>query len=230
MAEQQGGGGDKTEKPSQQKLRKAREQGQVARSKDLATAIGLLAAVKVAIFMMPGYLQDFRLIFAQSFIDLGEPGSLDAAAHGLVPSVMWLLLKMLLPLLAIPAAVLIASSVPGGFTFNGGNLLPKFGRLSPMGNLGRLASGKHWADFAVSVGKACVLGVLLYHLALGSVDAVHLQGLPLGEALLGGSQLLIDAVMAMCGVFVLFALIDVPIQRFLFLQGQRMTKQEVKEE
>ncbi|HYR24656.1 MAG TPA: EscU/YscU/HrcU family type III secretion system export apparatus switch protein, partial [Aquabacterium sp.] len=86
-------------------------------------------------------------------------------------------------------------------------------------------------DLMVSVFKAAVLGGVLYHLSQEGVDSyVRLQGLALPQALLQATQLLLDAVLAMCAVFIVFALIDVPIQRLFFLRGQRMTKQEVKEE
>lgn len=230
MAEQQSGG-DQTEKPSAQKLRKAREQGQVPRSKDLATAIGLLVALKLTVALMPGYLEDFRIIFAQSFADLGGEGTLDNVGATVMQSALWLLLKMLLPLAVVPLAVIAASVVPGGFIVNASHFTPQWGRLSPLSNLGRLKSGKHWTDVGISVFKASVLGTLLYHLSQSSADAyVRLQGLPLGPALLGGTNLLLDGVMAMCAVFIVFALIDVPVQHFIFMRGQRMSKQELKEE
>lgn len=224
-------GGDKTEKPSAQKLRKAREQGQVARSKDLSTAVGLLVALKLTVALMPGYLEDFRLVFALSLVNLGGEDGLHNVASIVAPAALMLLIKMMLPLLAVPMAVILASVVPGGFTVNATHLMPKLNRLSPMANLGRLVSGKHWADLGVSVLKAVVLGLVIYHLSHSGVDAyVRLQGLSLPQALMGGTHLLLDGVMAMCAVFVLFALIDVPIQRLFFMRGQRMSKQEVKEE
>lgn len=230
MAEQQSSG-DQTEKPSAQKLRKAKEQGHVPRSKDLATAIGLLAALKLTVALMPGYLDDFRIIFAQSFADLGGEGTLDNVGAGVMQSALWLLLKMLLPLAVVPLAVIAASVVPGGFTLNASHFMPQLGRLSPRSNLGRLMSGKHWTDVGISVFKASVLGTLLYHLSQSGADAyVRLQGLPLGPALLGGTNLLLDSVMAMCAVFIVFALIDLPVQHFIFMRGQRMSKQELKEE
>lgn len=227
----QGSTGDKTEKASPQKLRKAREQGQIARSKDVATALGLLVALKVTVFMMPRYLQDFREVFAVSLADLGGEGTLDNSLMLAGPAAMMLLVKMLLPLAAVPLAVLIASTVPGGFSFHAGHMAPKLDRLNPLTNLGRLFTGKHWSDLGLSVAKAVVLGLVIYHMAHDAVGAyVRLQGLPMGDALLGGANLMLDAVMAMCAVFLLFALLDAPMQRFFFLRGQRMSKQDLKEE
>ena len=49
-------GGDKSEKASQQKLRKSRQEGQVVRSRDLATAIGILVSLKLFAWLLPTYV------------------------------------------------------------------------------------------------------------------------------------------------------------------------------
>jgi flagellar biosynthetic protein FlhB len=224
-------GGDKTEKASAQKLRKAREQGQVVRSRDLATAIGILASLKLFVFLLPGYLESFRGLFRLVYAPLGAAGSMENAL-----SVVWggagmLLLKMVLPLLGVPLAIVVASTVPGGFMISGANLTPRFDRLSPMKNLGQLASGKHWTTFATSLGKALLLGIVLTHVARSGLNAwVDLQRMPLSDALLRGAGLMFDGLMSLVAVFIVFALIDVPLQAFMFAKGQRMSKQEVKEE
>jgi flagellar biosynthetic protein FlhB len=48
--------------------------------------------------------------------------------------------------------------------------------------------------------------------------------------MLNGSALMFDGLMALVAVFVIFAIIDVPLQAFFFARSQRMSKQEVKEE
>jgi flagellar biosynthesis protein FlhB len=58
--------GDKTEQASQQKLRKVREQGQVVRSRDVATAIGLMVGLKLTLLLMPLWLADFGPCSASS--------------------------------------------------------------------------------------------------------------------------------------------------------------------
>jgi flagellar biosynthetic protein FlhB len=226
-----GSSGDKTEKASAQKLKKAREQGQVVRSRDMATAVGILVSLKLFVFLLPGYLESFRGLFRLVFAPLGAAGSMENAL-----SVVWggaavLLLKMVLPLLGVPFAVILASMVPGGFMISGANLAPKFDRLSPMKNLGQLASGKHWTGFATSLGKALLLGIVLTHVVRSGVNAwVDLQRMPLSDALLRGAGLMFDGLMSLVAVFLVFALIDVPLQAFLFARGQRMSKQDQKEE
>jgi flagellar biosynthetic protein FlhB len=227
----EGTGGDKTEKASSQKLKKAREQGQVVRSKDLATAVGILASLKLFVFLLPGYLESFRALFRLVYVPLGAAGSLENALSVVWGAAAALLVKMVLPLLGVPLAIVASSVVPGGLVVSSQNLMPRFDKFSPMKNLGQLGSSKHWTGVATSVAKAAVLAMVLVHVVGSSLNAwVELQRMPLNDALLHGAGLMFDGVMALVAVFLIFALIDVPLQAFLFARGQRMSKQEVKEE
>ena len=224
-------GGDKSEKASAQKLKKAREQGHVVRSKDLATAVGILVSLKLFAFLLPDYLESFRSLFRLVYAPLGAAGSMENAMTVVWSGAAVLLVKMVLPLLGVPLAIVVASIVPGGVVFSTNNLMPKFDRFSPVKNLGQLASGKHWTTFATSVAKAALLSVVMVHVVRSALSAwVNLQRMPLPDALLHGGGMMFDGLMSLVAVFVLFALIDVPLQSFLFARGQRMSKQEVKEE
>jgi len=223
--------GDKTEKPSAQKLKKARDEGQVARSRDLATAVGILISLKVFMLMLPGYLDDMRHLFRLVFVPLGEAGAMENALSTVFSAALLLLVHMVLPLLAVPLAIVIAGAIPGGIVASGKNLAPKFSRLNPLTNLGNLFKQKHWVGFLTSAAKAIVLGIVLWHVSNGSIKGyIELQRMPLDDAIGAGGTLVFDALMALVAVFVVFALIDVPVQSFLFMRNQRMSKQDIKEE
>ena len=223
--------GDKTEKPSAQKLKKARDEGQVARSRDLATAVGILISLKVFMLMLPGYLDDMRHLFRLVFVPLGEAGDMENAMSTVFSSALLLLVHMVLPLLAVPLAIIIAGAIPGGIVASGKNLAPKFSRLNPLTNLGNLFKQKHWVGFLTSAAKAIVLGIVLWHVSNGSIKGyIELQRMPLDVAIGAGGTLVFDALMALVAVYILFALIDVPVQSFLFMRNQRMSKQDIKEE
>jgi len=225
------GGGDKTEKPSEQKLRKAREQGQVPRSRDLSMAVGVLLGFKLITLLMPLYLDDFRQLFTLGFALLDADGAQDNVWSASFWHVMALLAKMCLPLLLLPAVALLASVVPGGLMFSTSRWLPDFSRLSPLSNLGRLFTAKHYSELGISIAKVACLLALVVHLSrsLGP-GYLALQGESLDRALLDGSGLVLDALLTLAGVLLLFALIDAPLQHFLFMRGQRMSKQELKDE
>jgi len=223
--------GDKTEKASAQKLKKAREEGQVVRSRDLSTAIGILVSLKVFSLMLPTYLESFRSLFRLVFVPLGETGAMENAMSVVFLAAAALFVKMILPLAVVPLAIVLSGMVPGGLIFSGKNMMPKAERLSPMKNLGNLVSQKHMIGFAVSVAKAAVLGLVLVHVTRSGVSAyVDLQRLPLGDAIVRGGTMMFDALFALVAVFVIFAVLDVPIQAFQFAKNQRMSKQDQKEE
>lgn len=223
--------GDKSEKASHQKLKKARDEGQVVRSRDLATAIGILVSLKVFTMLLPSYLESFRGLFALVFIPLGAAGAMDNAMSTLFASAMMLLVQMVLPLALIPFAISIGAMIPGGWVITTKHWMPKMERLSPAKNLGNLGTSKHWISVATSVGKATALGFVLWNTTESGLRSfVELQKMTLTDAIVNGSGLMFDALLSMCMVFLLFAVVDVPVQAFLFAKGQRMSKQDIKEE
>jgi flagellar biosynthetic protein FlhB len=223
--------GDKTEKASQQKLRKSREQGQVARSRDLATAIGILLCLKMIVLLTPGWLEDFRQLFIHDIAPLDGEGALDNLHSTVLTDALALMVKMVLPLFVIPAAIAFGSLFPGGWVMSASNLRPRMDRLNPLGYFKRLFAPRHAIEFVTTLLKAGMLLAVLWHVCrTGIPDFMALQRQPLDQALLHGAGQLLDGVMALCSVFVIFALIDLPVQRFVFLRGQRMSKRDIKDE
>ncbi|SUA90112.1 Flagellar biosynthetic protein flhB [Pandoraea pulmonicola] len=226
-----GESGDKTEKPSGQKLSKARGKGQVPRSRDLAAAVGLLASLQLMIMLAPGWLDDFRALFAVAFADLSGHGRLDDAWHIAVGAAMRMLIAILLPLFAIPACIVLGSLYPGGWVFSKEGFMPKSSRFNPIQNLKRLMSLKHYGTFGISVLKVATLIATLWFVMNQSIrDFLHLQSKTLAEAIRGGTSLTFDASLVMAAVLVVFAFLDAPFQKLMFLRDQRMSKKEVKDE
>ncbi|MDC7703406.1 flagellar type III secretion system protein FlhB [Vogesella indigofera] len=223
--------GDKTEKASPHKLREARKQGQVPRSKDVATAVGIVVAVWLSFWQMPDWLADFRRLFALSFASLDGRGTLENVWSMLFAGSLTLLVKMLLPLLVIPLLVVVFSLLPGGWIFVGKHFFPQLKRLNPLSHLERVMSPKHASEIGKSILKALLLGGVLYSVARGAMqDFFALQDLPLDEALAAAGARLLQALLALASVFVLFAVIDLPLQWLLFQREQRMSKQDLKDE
>ncbi|MBZ2208618.1 EscU/YscU/HrcU family type III secretion system export apparatus switch protein [Massilia soli] len=223
--------GDKSEKASHQKLKKARDEGQVVRSRDLATAVGILVSLKVFTLFLPAYLESFQALFKLVFVPMGAEGAMENVMSTVFADSMMLLVQMLLPLALIPFAVSIGALIPGGWVITTKHWMPKMERLSPAKNLGNLGTSKHWIGVATSVGKAVALGFVLWNTSESGMRAfVELQKMTLTDAIINGAGLMFDGLMAMCMVFLLFAIVDVPVQAFLFAKNQRMSKQDIKEE
>ncbi|QBE65658.1 EscU/YscU/HrcU family type III secretion system export apparatus switch protein [Pseudoduganella lutea] len=223
--------GDKTEKASQQKLKKARDEGQVTRSKDLATAIGILVSLRLFVYLLPDYLEHFRTIFAASFIQMEGGDVLMNAMSDVFYEASILLVKMVAPLFVVPLFIVLSSMLPGGWLFSTKNLMPKFSKMNPVSNLGRMFKGKALFELGVSVVKVSVLIAVLVHMSRSTLNQyTQLQALPLQNAMADGAALMLDGVMSLVVIFVLFAVIDVPAQAFFFAKNQRMSKQDLKEE
>jgi flagellar biosynthetic protein FlhB len=223
--------GDKTEKASHQKLKKSREEGQVVRSRDLATAIGILASLKLFVWLLPDYYASFRELFAMVFLPLDADGAVDNAISNVFTGALYLLIKMVLPLFVVPFCVVLSAMVPGGWVISTSHWAPKLSRLSPAANLGRLFSAKHGSELAISMGKAVALGCVLVHVSRsGLAQYTGLQAMPMGQAMMAGASLMLDGLMALCSVFIIFAIVDVPLQAYFFAKNQRMSKQDLKEE
>jgi len=223
---------DKSEKASAQKLRKVRQKGQVSRSRDWATAVGIFVCLQLLVLIIPGYLEDFRMLFALGFAPaLGEPGNLENAGSTLFPSVMALLVKMLLPLFVVPLIVSLASLYPGGWIMSAEPLKPKLERVNPLSYFKRIFKLKHLIETLTAALKAAALLAVLYYIARNHApEYLRLHGLPLNEALPAAASLMLSGVMGLCSVFIVFALIDLPVQSLVFMREQRMSKREVKEE
>ena len=223
--------GDKSEKASDNKLRKARDQGQVARSRDLATAVGLVATLQVTALFMPEYLQRFQALFIRGFADTSGAGALDNMLGSVWTEAAWLFLYMVLPLFLTPILIALASLFPGGWVLSMQALQPKFSRLSPKQNLSKFFKGKHYSDLGMSILKVIAVGAVVYQFCSANVSHfTQLPSMTLDLAVREGVALFLSGVMAIVTIFIVLAIIDVPLQKFFFMQGQRMSKKDVKDE
>jgi flagellar biosynthetic protein FlhB len=222
---------EKTEEASQHKLKKSREQGQVARSRDLATTISLLATLLTLKFSAGWFLEGLRDSFRISYLNFAssEIGLDDIdliLGHNL-----GIFMLILSPLLITPLLVVLFGLVPGGWTFASQNFAFKLGKLNPLSGLGRIFSLQNWSELLKSVLKVLVLLGIGWYLIRGALpQLIALQRTDTRNAISGALGLTFDTTLSLLLVFVAFSLIDIPLQRFFFLKKMRMTKQEKKEE
>jgi flagellar biosynthetic protein FlhB len=163
-------GGDKTEKASAQKLRKAREEGQVVRSRDLATAIGILVSLKLFVFLLPGYLLNPSALFHAGVRAAGQPLARSTTPCPWCWAIQCMLLHENAGAAVRGAAVHRAGGAGAGRLGSQHQaLMPKFERLSPATNLGQPVQRQALENFALSVAKAGVLGWVLVHVARSTV-------------------------------------------------------------
>lgn len=222
---------EKTEDASAQKLRKSRDDGQVTRSKDLSTTVSLLATLLILKFSFAGFYEGLLESFRLSFVNFNASEISQEDLRLILTHNLVVFINMLLPLLLTSLLVIAFSLVPGGWVFAAKNVHPKFSKLNPITGLARMVSTQNWVELLKSLAK---IGVLLSVAWILVSDAIpHLLALQrsnLPTAIGSAFALLFDTLMSLLGVFVAFAVIDVPIQKYFFLKKLRMTKQERKEE
>ncbi len=217
---------------SEKKLRKAREDGQVARSRDLGhfAAIGGRGAVLVA--LAPWWSDAMtRLLEAGLRFDahlLAQPDALQQRLAGQTVQLMWLVL----PLGAVMAALALAAALAGGgWVWSTKALAPQFSRMDPIAGLPRMISGRQLGDALKASVLALLLGLVgaLYLRARGELFAATLT-LPLPQALGQAGRALLEGMLMVLLVLAAFAVVDLPLQRHLHRQRLKMSHQEQKQE
>ncbi|ATF93783.1 flagellar biosynthesis protein FlhB [Cedecea neteri] len=222
--------GDKSEKPTAGKLRKARQKGDIPRSKDLTMAVGLVASFVTISSFFPYY----KSLISESFLSVGRmAGRLDdsgALSQFMMLNVL-VILKFIATLVPIPVACIIASLIPGGWIFTPNKLLPDFKKINPISGLKRMVSGSHYVEVGKMMLKCGVILAVLYTMVNDSLAGLlYLQQLYLRQAITSGFDIFHHVISYFVAVIVIFALLDVPLSKFMFTKKMRMTKQEVKEE
>ncbi|WP_315244582.1 flagellar biosynthesis protein FlhB [Pseudomonas fragi] len=222
---------EKTEDATPQKLRKSREDGQVTRSKDLATTVSLIATLLILRMVFSSYYQGLEQSFRISFLNF-HASEITQQDLGLILSHnLALFVKILAPLLLTSLLVVVFSLIPGGWLFVAKNFYPKFSKLNPITGLGRIVSKQNWVELFKSMAKIAVLiGVAWLLISDAIPQLIALQRTSLPTAIGTAFNMAFNILIALMGIFVLFAAIDIPIQRYFFLKKLRMTKQERKEE
>jgi flagellar biosynthetic protein FlhB len=228
---EQSSGQEKTEEASAHKLKKSKEDGQVARSKDLSTTISLLATLFILKFSAGLFLKGLSDSFRLSYIQFGHSEIGLDDLDTLLGYNMLVFIKLLAPMLLTSVLVVALSLVPGGWVFSAKNFAPKLSKLNPITGLGRIFSAQNWSELLKSVLKVLVLlgvGYVLVRAALP--ELIALQRSSVVQAISAALNLTFNLILCLMLVFVLFSFIDIPLQRYFFLKKMRMTKQERKEE
>lgn len=223
---------DKTEEPTAQKLNKAREDGQVARSTELPAAVIVIGSFVVLMLSGSWLVSRLSTVFAQGFVfdrQLIEKPLLLPAHFG---EQMLAAFVLVLPIVAFTmVAAIVASGMTGGYLFSLKSVAPKGSKLNPISGLQRIF-GTH---ALVELGKAIlkfllVAGVLWWSLLANMDSLVQIGQMGLEPALNAAGNMILQSGLWVALSLAIIAMIDVPWQKHSFTKKMRMTKQEVKDE
>jgi flagellar biosynthetic protein FlhB len=223
--------GEKTEAPTQKRKDKARDDGELLKSRDFGAALIMLVGCAWMMMMGPSLLAACKALMTASFsfgradVESFEPWRplMDAG---------WKLAPSIAALLAVTVIASIVSQAGlGALQWNGKLMAPKGNRINPASGLKRIFGMNGWIELGKSLLKVILLGVvggwMLWKMASPSMGLVS-SNIHSAIGSLGDTFLTLMIVMA-AGLAAI-AGIDLPIQILRHLKKLRMSKQEIKDE
>ena len=223
---------EKTEEPTARQLRKAREDGQVARSIELPAAAVTIGAILLLYMIGSAWMGRISTLFAKGFTfdrkTLDNPDLLATTfMHQMAESFVLILPVLLLTLVL----AVLASGATGGFLFAMKSVAPNFQKINPMSGLARIFGTHALMELGKSILKFSLVTVVLWLLVSRQIDELMALGhMSLEPALAAAGMMIGESAMWLSLSLLIIAFIDAPYQRFAFIKRMRMTKQEVKDE
>ena len=216
---------------SAKKLRDARRKGQVPHSRDLISGFTLAVGIAFLHYYWPSFLENLSQVVRTVSDPASRPFS-EVAALALRESSM-VVLALTVPLVAIiiVVAIIFGMIATRGPVFSFEPLTPKFEHISPATGFRRIFSIRNVIEFAKAVAKTILLCGLLAALTLVLLQSIFdtpACGQTCLEPMLGA--ILLPLAVAATVAFIVIGLIDMPIQRSIFLREMRMTTSEAKRE
>ncbi|NLK94054.1 MAG: fused FliR family export protein/FlhB family type III secretion system protein [Clostridiales bacterium] len=223
---------DKTEEATPKKLSDAKKKGQIARSKDVSLALGMVACT-MALILLAGTIASTLSSYMQYMFQSGLLQNITEISVGTI--MLNLILKAALCILPVAIPIMVAGIVGGvmqtGFLLTGETLKPSFGKLNPISGFKNMFSKKSIADLIKNLLVVIILSYIGYDYVLTNyrdilqVSNIYLPSI--GKELLG----IISGIFVKVSiVMIILAAVDYFVQYKFFKKDMRMTKQEVKDE
>ena len=223
---------EKTEAASPKRLEQAREEGDVPRSREVATFTVLMASGCCLWFAGDAIVRRLTAVMVSGLtLDREQILNPDAMMLRIGYDVGSVLLTCLPYAAAIMLVALASPVLVGGWLFSSKAFTPNFGKLNPIRGLGNMFSKNALVELLKAIAKTLVVGVVAWMVMQHQKDAV--LGLSV-ESLRAGSahliSLLITAFLLIVGALGLIAAIDGPYQMWHYANKMKMSLQEVKQE
>lgn len=233
-----GPGGEKTEPATDKKLRDARKEGQVAKSKEIGNAFGLLAlflALKIFLgYIGEGFLSVFHMVYRQipEFIKMYNGNLPDTSIRSMVNETMIEILKISLPIFVFGVIVaFLCDVIQVKWSPTAKPLKPKFSKMNPLKGAKKLLSKDSIMELVKSIFKVGIIVYVAYnYLKDHQYKVFLLYDISLNQALSLIGELVIDLGIRISLLYLIIGFGDYFFQKWKFKDDMKMTKQEVKDE
>ncbi|MCU8326060.1 flagellar biosynthesis protein FlhB [Vibrio vulnificus] len=225
-------GQERTEEATPRRLQQAREKGQVARSKELASvSVLVIGAVSLMWFgesLARALFKAMGRLFSLSREEIFDPSKLFDIASGALSA---LLLPLLLILFALFVAAAIGSAGVGGISFSVEAATPKLSKMNPLSGIKRMFGLQSWVELIKSILKvALVTGVAIYLIQASQEDLIQLSLDVYPQNIFHALDILLNFVLLISCSLLIVVAIDIPFQIWQHADQLKMTKQELKDE
>lgn len=223
---------EKTEQATPKRLEKAREDGDVPRSRELGT-VTLLLASGLGILMMSDHLNSALKNTLSTGLKLDRASAFDPNYLLInISELIYALLIAFAPLALLLVVVALASpALIGGWLFSSKALMPKFSKLNPIKGITNLVSKNSAVELVKSILKAILVGFVAYLVISYDIDPIlELSSLPVKSSIGEVSTLMQTGFLFIVSALIIIAAIDVPFQLYQYAHKLKMTKEEVRQE
>jgi len=225
-------GQERTEEATPRRLQQAKEKGQVARSKELASAsvliIGAVALMWFGESMAKALFEAMQRLFSLSREEIFDTTKLLEIAGGAMVNLLFPLLLILVTLFV--AAVIGAAGV-GGISFSMQAAMPKASKLNPLSGIKRMFGMQSWVELIKSILKvALVSGMAIYLIQASQGDLMQLSMDVYPQNIFHALDILLNFILLISCSLLIVVAIDIPFQIWQHADQLKMTKQEVKDE
>ena len=232
MAAEDQNGMERTEQATPKRLREAREEGQVPRSRDLNTLLLLLVAsgglLGLGGHLAGGLSRQMTAALSQSRAELFDPRQMQIFLGEVLLDVLQTFAPFLVLLFMV---ALLAPMALGGWVFSPKALVPKFSKLNPIKGFGRIFSMRAPVEALKAFAKFAVVAVVSTLLLYQSADDLFMLGSePVKLGLAHMASIIGWSFVGLSAVLILIAAVDVPFQLWDHANKLKMTKQQVKDE
>lgn len=223
---------EKTEQATPKRLEKAREEGDVPRSRELAT-VTILLATGMSTLMMGNHLSNSLKKVISDGLSFQRATAFDTQyllIH-IVDAVKTLLTAFAPVALILVIVALASPALIGGWLFSGKAFIPKFNRLNPLKGVTRLVSKNSAVELVKSILKALVVGAVSYFVFMNDIDPIMgLSEMPVKDGITEVGSLMQTGFLSIVAALIFIAAIDVPFQLYQYAHKLKMTKEEVRQE
>lgn len=223
---------DKTEQATPKKKSDAKKKGQVAKSKEVALALTLMAATLV-ITAMGNFSYDTlrNMMFSYLNTYLNIDLNYNNIQHMLIYAVTNM--GLIFIIFAVPIMILgiLANYIQSGFIFTTETLKPDLKKLNPIEGFKKIFSSRTLVELFKDIILIIIVGFVGYQFVMSNLDKLLIMNTLTFDSLPYALKGIFTGILLrICIIMLVIATADYIYQRFMHNKELKMTKQEVKEE